>query len=614
MTLDDLLQHASVLKLEEFAREGAGAEQVDHTVRQVYPLTNLQLYFAYVMRGNTTANLPFLYKLDERTDLRRLKFAVEQLFEVHPELKAIIQMAEGRYQIIRDDKRKIDIPIVRLSNVQWEETRKGLLYPYLYGEGENLFHIGIYETDSANYFFFDIAHIMGDGMTMNVLFEDLNQLYLGRAVEPETYTFYEYILDEKDRDARGLRTKNEAYFRGLMKDFKIRKSILTRKDCYSLEHGVDADLKGRFTSLNRRNVSAFCKKLGVSENVFFLTAYNLSIGLFSNEKDTVSSSIHSGRTDSRWNRLAGPLFLTYFFRNKEGVDQTVPELLKTNATQIMDTMRCYISNLHADEMFFQYQGDILNIDTVGGYPAERQRMQLDSLPFHLQVFTDAKGYYYELRYWENRFDTRQLHDFLTVMESLMDAMQEETLVRRLSRRLPDRLFPLHYTITVGELNQAAKGQLVTGVDGKEPVKVYVFDENCRKKPFGAWGELYVMDCKPEQVLDEITNPYGPGKLYDSGRTARILPDGSLDFLEQGGRTIMQEGLTGRQFHDLYQIETALKQVPGVEEAAAYVRYADGNKLVLTAEVKGTMGQNADVLKAQVEAQCGKAHVPDILWK
>ena len=614
MTLDDLLQHASVLKLEKFAQEGAGAEQVDYTVRQVYPLTNLQLYFAYVMRGNTTANLPFLYKLDKRTDLRRLKFAAEQLFEVHPELKAIIQMAEGRYQIFRDDKRKIDIPIVRLSDVQWEETRKGLLYPYLYGEDENLFHIGIYETDSANYFFFDIAHIMGDGMTMNVLFEDLNQLYLGKAVEPETYTFYEYILDEKDRDARGLRIKNEAYFRGLMKDFKVRKSILTRKDCYSLEHGVDADLKGRFTSLNRRNVSAFCKKLGVSENVFFLTAYNLSIGLFSNEKDTVSSSIHSGRTDSRWNRLAGPLFLTYFFRNKEGVDQTVPELLKTNAKQIMDTMRCYISNLHADEMFFQYQGDILNIDTVGGYPAERLRMQLDSLPFHLQVFTDAKGYYYELRYWENRFDTRQLQDFLTVMESLMDAMQDETLVRRLSRRLPDRLFPLHYTITVGELNQAAKGQLVTGVDGQEPVKVYVFDENCRKKPFGAWGELYVMDCKPEQVLDEITNPYGPGKLYDSGRTARILPDGSLDFLEQGGRTIMQEGLTGRQFHDLYQIETVLKQVPGVEEAAAYVRYAEGNKLVLTAEVKGTMEQNADVLKAQVEAQCGKAHVPDILWK
>ena len=58
-------------------------------------------------------------------------------------------------------------------------------------------------------------------MTMNVLFEDLNQLYLGKAVEPETYTFYEYILDEKDRDARrdsGQRMKRISG--GLMKDFK----------------------------------------------------------------------------------------------------------------------------------------------------------------------------------------------------------------------------------------------------------------------------------------------------------------------------------------------------------------------------------------------------------
>jgi len=616
MTLDDLLQHASVLKLEAFALAGAGENKVDYTVRPVYPLTNLQLYFAYVMRGNTTANLPFFYRLDERTDLRRLKFAVEQLFEVHPELKAIIQMAEGRYRIFRDDKRKIDIPIVKLSDAQWAETRKGLLYPYLYGEGENLFHIGIYETDSANYFFFDIAHIMGDGMTMNVLFEDLNQLYLGKAVEPETYTFYEYILDEKDRDARGLRTKNEAYFQGLMKDFKVRKSILTRKDCYSLEHGVNAVLKDRFETLNRRNVTAFCRKYGVSENVFFLTAYNLSIGIFSGEKDTVSSSIHSGRTDSRWNRLAGPLFLTYFFRCTETTDQTVPELLKANGKQIMDTMRCYISNLHADEMFFQYQGDILNIDTIGGYPAERQHIQLDALPFHLQVFTDERGYYYELRYWENRFDAAQLRNFMIVMESLMDAMQEETLVRRVNRHLPEKLFPLHYTIGVEALNQAAKDQLVSGTGGSETikVKVYVFDENCKKKPFGAWGRLYVMDHKPAKYLDEITNPYGPGTLYDTGRTARILPDGSLDFLEQGGRTIMQEGIMGRQFHDLYQLETVLKQVPGVEEAAAYVRYTEGNKLVLTAEVKGAMAQDADALKAYVEAQCGKAHVPEILWK
>lgn len=56
----------------------------------------------------------------------------------------------------------------------------------------------------------------------------------------------------------------------------------------------------------------------------------------------------------------------------------------------MKTMGCYISNLHADEMFFQYQGDILNIDQIGGWPVEREKIQLDALPFHLQVMWDER--------------------------------------------------------------------------------------------------------------------------------------------------------------------------------------------------------------------------------
>ncbi len=112
--------------------------------------------------------------------------------------------------------------------------------------------------------------------------------------------------------------------------------------------------------------------------MLFLTAYNYCIGIFSGEKDTISTSIHSGRTDGRWARLAGPLFLTYIFRCTQHPHETVEHLLKTSGQQIMDTMRCYVSTLHADEMFFQYQGDILNVDEIGGAPAVRQKVQLDS--------------------------------------------------------------------------------------------------------------------------------------------------------------------------------------------------------------------------------------------
>ncbi len=610
MTLRDLTDHGTVLELEAFIKEERNREPVDFTVRDVYPLTNLQLYFAYVMRGNTTANLPFLFKLDESVDLERLKKAAEDVFDIHPGLKAVVQLYEGAFHNLRHDERRVEIPIVDLSEEQWEEHKKGLLKPYLYTENEPLYHVGIYRTEASRYLYFDIAHIMGDGITMNVLLEDINALYAREPVEKEKYTFFEYILDEKDRDARGLRTENEAYFRKLMEGFRIRKSILNRKDSYDLASGENAVLKGRFESLNRKKLTGFGRRFSVSENVIFLTAYNYCISIFSNEKDTVSTSIHSGRTDSRWARLAGPLFLTYYFRYTNVAHEAVPQLLQRSGQQIMDTMRCYISNLHADEMFFQYQGDILNISQIGNAPAERLRLQLDSLPFHLQVMSDDNGYFYELRYWTNRFDRMQLKIFLVCLETIVEAMQEEPSVRRLRKHLPETVFPKHYRITAGALNREAGCELIDCVSRDTRVKAYVFHDECRKQPFGAWGNLYIMDHPTVGWVDKITNPYGPGELYQTGRIARILPDGGIDFLENGGRTIMQEGIMGRNFLDLERLERILREYHGVKDAQAYVRYGEGNKLILRADVVWE-GKETDKEKmmAYLKERCEKALVP-----
>lgn len=614
ITLDELMSHASILKLEAVAKEKEGQGRTDYSWRPKYTLTGVQMFFAYVMRGNTTANLPFFYRLDPRVDLRLLKRSVEQVFELHPELKDVIQFDQetGAYMNFRDDWKEVNIPIHHLTDAQWEEEKNGLLRPYTYGPGEPLYHIALYQTETEKYFFMDVAHIMGDGMTMNVLFEDINALYAGKAAVPSEYTYYEYILDEKKRDEEGGREENIRYFTEQMKDLKIRRSILTKKEHRGLDFGINAALRNRFEKINRKKLTAFCHENGVSENVVFLTAYNYCISLFSNEKDTVSTSIHSGRTDSRWNRLAGPLFRTYYFRYTENKEETVAEMLKRSGRQIMETMRCYMSNLHADEMFFQYQGDILNINTIGGYPAERQRIQLDSLPFHLQVFSDDKGYYYELRYWENRFDRQQLQVFMTAVECVAEAMMDEHFARRLKRYLPEELFPKHYFVEAGTINWEVGSRLITDVSAETMVKAYVLDENCRKKPFGGWGTLYIMDHKPADCVDQITNPYGPGVLYQTSCTARILPDGSIHMLEQGGRIIMTESLTGRHFLDLYRLENTACQYPGVERAEAYVAYGTGNTMVLTLDVYGKNQLDTENLQKYLTERCEKPLIPAVI--
>lgn len=608
ITLQELSKNSTIEKIEELAKRN-NANQIDYSVREIYPLTGLQTYFAYILRGHTTSNLPFLFKLDKSVDLEKLKAATEQVFEIHPELKDIIQLHEGAFKNFRNDNRKIDIPIIKLSDSEWEEERKELLKPFMYTENEDLFHAGIYVTDSDNYFFFDLAHIIGDGMSINVIFEDINNIYLGKKVEKQDYTFYEYILDYLNKKENGSTENDVRYFLGQTADLKIKKNILTKKDCYDLDKGIDKTKKEYFKGLSKKKLLAFCKKNGISENVLFITAFNYCISVFANDDDILSTSIHSGRTDSRWNRITGSLFATYYFRYTRKAHETVPELLKKSGKQILATMDCLLSNLHADEMFFQYQGDILNINELGGAPAEPQNIQLDSLPFHLQVMAGDKGYYYVLRYWENRFDIEQLDVFMRCYEAIIEAMMTESSVRRVKKYIPECEKPKHFFIEAGKVNEEAGFELISNIVPDTKIKAYVLDSSCQKKPFGGWGDLYIMDYPTKDFVDQMENPYGDGTLYQTGLTAKITPSGNVEILGEGGRTVMIEGLKGRDFIDLYQIEKALCEYEGITSALAYTYYGADNEMHVGADVTGVTEDETDKIKEFLADKIKQTWIP-----
>ena len=614
LTLTELMEHSDVEKLAAFHEEKSKQKSIDYSVRDKYPLTRLQMYFAYVMRGNTTANLPFFYRLSSKIDLDRMEKAIRELFVVHPVLTDRIEPGEDRHLYnFRDDDREVFIERLTLSDSEWEDKRKNLVVPYTYMPGENLYHIGLYQTDSAKYLFFDVGHIIGDGMTMSILLEDLNNLYQGEKVKRSDYSFYEYILDEYARDEAGLREKDIAVFKKLLQGLGISRSILAKMDSYDLATAHNAVIKGRFTGLNRRSLQGFCGKTGISENALFLTAFSYTVGLFAASDDVAITSIHNGRTDGRWARLAGSFFATYVFRYKRIAHETVEQLLARNADQILHTMETHMSSQHADEMFIQYQGELLNIPQIGGEPAEGIKIQLDSLPYHLMIYADASGYTYELRYWENRYDRDMLEVFLTAMENVVVAMQEgETSVRKLKDHLAAKLYPKHFSVPAARLNSSIGYEVVPDAKEDMEVKPYVLDEYGLKKPYGAWGRLYLLDQPAAGCTETIESLYTPGTLYDTGIDARITPDLKVEALYQAGRTVMRETLSGRFFINLFELERLLKTYPGVEDAAASLEYGENNLFHIKVRLKAAGEIDNDALKQFVTDRLGKHMEPEII--
>ena len=157
------------------------------------------------------------------------------LWRSHP--KAVIKPTEQKYYAVFRTTRVIDI-CLQCTESEIENKLASLLTPFRYRADDNLTHVYLAQTESHKYMFFDVAHLIGDGITMNILMEDLKKIYDGVEVPKETYTFYEYILDAKAKEESGVRAKDCTAVDELMKGYRMRQTILTRHDRQDCKRGV----------------------------------------------------------------------------------------------------------------------------------------------------------------------------------------------------------------------------------------------------------------------------------------------------------------------------------------------------------------------------------------
>lgn len=124
---------------------------------------------------------------------------------------------------------------------------------------------------------------------------------------------------------------------------------------------------------------------------------------------------------------------------------------------------------------------------------------------------------------------------------------------------------------------------VTDFDGTVPIghpiantSIYLLDEHMRPVPMGVPGALWIggdgvtLGYLGRETLTAerfVPNPFGDGRLYNTGDVARYAEDGTLHFL---GRNDFQVKIRGHRI-ELGEIEAALETQEGVRSAVVVVR-------------------------------------------
>lgn len=260
------------------------------TEQEYYPLTGNQLgiYADWELNRDTTQyNIPTLTRY-EGIDAERLVSALHTVVDAHPYLKMRLEeTADGVMQHRRDDAETV----VEVKTLKVEPDKgffQAMVQPFdLFND--NLYRIVVCQTPTAVYLFRDIHHIIFDGASMGIFSSQLQDAYEGNAIQKETYTAYDFSIEESARQQGEQFAEAEVFF----------DSMLSGQTATSYPHSPELDESKTQSQTMRKNlniaVSDYCRQHTITPNSFFIAALSLLLHKVTREDDVMYTTISHGR-------------------------------------------------------------------------------------------------------------------------------------------------------------------------------------------------------------------------------------------------------------------------------------------------------------------------------
>ena len=365
---------------------------------------------------STIYNTPVIARFPKDVDIKLLTKAAETLVKTHPMLQAhfgsagsdVIQIVdlEQPVEIAQSQCKEEDIPRYKWEFVKPFNLRQGPLY-----------RMEIVTTEQWVYLMMDIHHLVVDGGSFDVLLTQLFDLLNGKEIEPETFTYADFVAAQKAAESSEEFAAARDFFQTRLG--KVEGVTEVPSD---LSNPKDQGTVGTlYTPLDFAAIDTFCRQHNISPAHHILAATFYALSRFTNSEQLCITTISNGRSDLRISNTVGMFVNTLALSATIG-EQSVMEFISETSKNFDETLQheTYpFTRIASDydlsaEIMFAYQMGVIDDYQYKGETIVVETFESDTPKFRIAFFimNDESGRPSICLQYDNGRYSRELMEYL----------------------------------------------------------------------------------------------------------------------------------------------------------------------------------------------------------
>ena len=346
ITVKDILNTPVLKNLSEYISTLSKEKNINTITKsekqEYYPLSSAQkrIYYASSMDNNSMLyNIAGGVILDKNLDNDKLQKCFNALINRHEILRTSFEIRENDIVQVINDNMNFELELNNANTGNINKIYADFVKPFDLSKAP-LFRAQITKLENEKILLLvDMHHIIGDGISLNILIQELCELYNDNELSEKQIDYTDFTLWEKEQFESDEFKKSKEYWLNQFKDEIPLLNMPTSNTRPSTQSFEGSNCYTKLSKETFEKIENTSKTLGITPYMLLLSCYYILLSKYTSQNDIVIGTPIVGRELPALYNILGMFVNTLALRNKVDSNSTFNNFVNAIKNNCLDAFK-----------------------------------------------------------------------------------------------------------------------------------------------------------------------------------------------------------------------------------------------------------------------------------